>query len=317
MPRENQSKKKQKTAINSSENWKIASSHKKIQENPHQNWKKSMLSNAKLLNICLHHFAAKFAQETPSKKTLGSVGGGGRAKISTPFRANFGPISGQLWANCGSIVGQLWANGFFDSQHKPCQTPYVPCIHGVTQRDFFGTKRTIAALAGPALPAQLQAAMANVWTVYCERLKGETASMIVAGLEFSLRQEAAMSRWIKGCRPSELALVRSAARDEMLSWARLSTTGRHAHDLIRAEPLRRFLPREFPVWRPHLREWIQTCRWLFREARYFHVKLVWGAVERQVSPLDILIGLSRLPGFEATLEDLAHQHHLLSDEEDS
>ena len=178
-------------------------------------------------------------------------------------------------------------------------------------------KRTIAALAGPALPAQLQAAMANVWTVYCERLKGETASMIVAGLEFSLCQEAAMSRWIKGCRPSELALVRSAARDEMLSWARLSTTGRHAHDLIRAEPPRRFLPREFPVWRPHLREWIQTCRWLFREARYFHVELVWGAVERQVSPLDILIGLSRLPGFEATLEDLARQHHLLSDEEDS
>ena len=178
-------------------------------------------------------------------------------------------------------------------------------------------KRRIAALADPALPAQLQAAMADVWKVYCERLKGETASMIVAGAEFSLSQEAAMSRWIKGCRPSELALVRSTARDEMLSWTRLSTTGRLAHDLIRAEPPRRFLPREFPVWQPHLREWIQTCRWLFREARYFHIDLVWGAVERQVSPLDILIGLSRLPGFEATLEDLARQHHLLSDEEDS
>ena len=32
-----------------------------------------------------------------------------------------------------------------------------------------------------------------------------------------------------------------------------------------------------------------------------------------VSPLDILLKLSRLPGFEATLEDLA----LLSDKEDS
>ena len=103
----------------------------------------------------------------------------------------------------------------------------------------------------------------------------------------------------------------------MLSWARLSTTGRLAHNLIRAEPPRRFLPREFPVWQPHLREWIQTCRWFFREALYFHIELVWGAVERHVSPLDILIGLSRLPGFEATLEDLARQHHLLSDEEDS
>ncbi|CAE7285726.1 unnamed protein product, partial [Symbiodinium sp. KB8] len=159
--------------------------------------------------------------------------------------------------------------------------------------------------------------MANVWKVYCEHPEGETPSMILAGLEFSLRQEAAMSRWIKGCRPSELALVRNAARDEMLSWAPLSTTGRLAHDLIRAEPPRRFLPREFPVWRPHLREWIQTCRWLFREAQYFHSELVWGAVERQVSPLDILIGLSHLPGFEDTLEDLARQHHLLSDEEDS
>ena len=93
-PRKNPRKKKQKTAINSSENWKIASSHKRIQENPHQNWKKSMLSNAKLLNICLHHFAAKFAQETPSKKDPG-VRGRGRAKISTPFRANCGPIVGQ------------------------------------------------------------------------------------------------------------------------------------------------------------------------------------------------------------------------------
>ena len=152
--------------------------------------------------------------------------------------------------------------------------------------------------------------MANVWKVYCERPEGETASMILAGLEFSLSQEAAMSRRIKGCRPSELALVRSAARDEMLSWARLSTTGRLAHDLIRAEPPSRFLPREFPVWQP-------TCRWLFREAQYFHIELVWGAVERQVSPLDILIGLWHLPGLEAALEDLARQHHLLSDEEDS
>ena len=64
--------------------------------------------------------------------------------------------------------------------------------------------------------------MVDVWKVYCERLKGETASMIVAGAEFSLSQEAAMSRWIKGRRPSELALVRSAAREEMLSWVRLS-----------------------------------------------------------------------------------------------
>ena len=57
--------------------------------------------------------------------------------------------------------------------------------------------------------------MAEVWKIYCEHLEGETPSMIVAGAKFSLSQEAAMSRWIKGSTPSELARVRSAARDEM------------------------------------------------------------------------------------------------------
>ena len=89
-------------------------------------------------------------------------------------------------------------------------------------------------LTNPSQPgaSSVQAATANVWKVYCERLEGDTAAMFVAGNEFSLSQEAAMSRRIKGCRPSELALVRSAARD---------------HDLIRAEPPSRFLPREFPA----------------------------------------------------------------------
>ena len=95
---------------------------------------------------------------------------------------------------------------------------------------------------------------------------------------------------------------RSGARDEMLSWTRLSITGRLVHDLIRAEPPRRF--------RPHLREWIQTCRWLFQEARRYHSEFVWEAVETHVSPFDILIGLSHLSSFEAALEDLARQHRL-------
>ena len=77
--------------------------------------------------------------------------------------------------------------------------------------------------------------MAEVWTIYCEHLEGETPSMIVAGDEFSLSETEATSRWLKGNPPSEVALARSGARDEM-SWTRLSTTGRLAHDLIRAEP---------------------------------------------------------------------------------
>eukprot|EP00439_Symbiodinium_sp_Y106_P036723 s2150_g4.t1 len=120
--------------------------------------------------------------------------------------------------------------------------------------------------------------MAEVWKIYCEHLEGETPSMIVAGDEFSLSETEATSRWLKGNPPSEVALARSGARDEM-----------------------RF--------RPH-REWIQTCRWLLQEARRYHSEFVWEAVETHVSPFDILIGLSHLSSFEAALEDLARQHRL-------
>ncbi|CAE7444260.1 unnamed protein product, partial [Symbiodinium pilosum] len=157
--------------------------------------------------------------------------------------------------------------------------------------------------------------MAKVWEVYCKHFVGETRCMTVAEREFLLGKEGAGSRWLKDSTSSDLALVRSTARDEMFSWVRLSTTGRPAHDLIRAEPPRRFLPRKFPVWQPHLREWIQTCRWLFHEARHYHSELVWRAVELHVSPLEILIGLSHLPGFEDALENLACGHRLLSDED--
>ena len=96
--------------------------------------------------------------------------------IAGQLQANCGSIVGQFWGNCGPIVGQLWANRPLDSLHKLCQSPQVLSTRRVTHLIFLARyrKRTIAALAGPALPAQLQAAMADVWKVYCERLKGET-----------------------------------------------------------------------------------------------------------------------------------------------
>ena len=79
------------------------------------------------------------------------------------------------------------------------------------------------------------------------------------------------------------------------------------HRPPRSRPDPRRAPRRF---RPHLREWIQTCRWLLQEARRYHSEFVWEAVETHVSPFDILIGLSHLSSFEAALEDLARQHRL-------